>query len=456
MNARTRQPTGAPTKPVKPKTVRYWPGKAPIADDPLESSDSNPSDTEHPTPLDPSDDNEDEDITEAVNQRMVSSTPATSISHTLISKDRRLNRLSQRSQRDEAPSLSRTDSDSVQIRVSTTTLETQGNDGEADASDVEDENALKRRERIREQALLHRTREEASATFAENRKTLEKKRVQDDDDLSGDQNETDQDSEEEDEDESDEEEDEAGYSLRPMLKPIFVPKKHRETVLERDRLIQEQEDAEKERIEKLKERKKESQNLVDELLQKELVEAQAETQILDIDDTDGLDEVAEYEAWKLRELHRIKQYREERDQRDAEMRDIERRRNMTDAEIAAENRSLGLGEKEKVKHAFMQKYYHKGAFYVDDGRIGDALKKTDGDAPTLEDRFDKSALPAVMQVKNFGRAGQTKYTHLLDQDTTNVDSAWSKKSDVNKKMTNRLGGMKSVFEKPTKKRRAGE
>ena len=44
--------------------------------------------------------------------------------------------------------------------------------GEADASDVEDENALKRRERIREQALLHRTREEASAAFAENRKVI--------------------------------------------------------------------------------------------------------------------------------------------------------------------------------------------------------------------------------------------------------------------------------------------
>ena len=64
--------------------------------------------------------------------------------------------------------------------------------------------------------------------------------------------------------------------------------------------------------------------------------------------------------------------------------------------------------KEKKKLKFMQKYYHKGAFYVDDDSIRskDDVRKLDATEATLEDKFDKEMLPAVMQVKNFGRAGR--------------------------------------------------
>jgi hypothetical protein len=54
----------------------------------------------------------------------------------------------------------------------------------------------------------------------------------------------------------------------------------------------------------------------------------------------------------------------------------------------------------------------------------DDLFRRDFGQATLEDHFDKTVLPKVMQVKDFGRAGRTKYTHLVDQDTTEVSHGW--------------------------------
>jgi len=90
---------------------------------------------------------------------------------------------------------------------------------------------------------------------------------------------------------------------------------------------------------------------------------------------------------------------------------------MTEAERRAEDRKkLEEQEKPKPKMLFMQKYYHKGAFYQDQ----EILKNRDFSEPTERDRINKELLPAVMRVKNFGRSGQTKYTHLADQDTSRV------------------------------------
>ena len=58
------------------------------------------------------------------------------------------------------------------------------------------------------------------------------------------------------------------------------------------------------------------------------------------------------------------------------------------------------------------------------------------------------------QVKNFGRSGRTKYTHLVDQDTTSFDSAWAQESAQNTKFfKQKAAGVRDVFDKPTVKKR---
>lgn len=105
----------------------------------------------------------------------------------------------------------------------------------------------------------------------------------------------------------------------------------------------------------------------------------------------------------------------------------------------------------KGKYKFLQKYYHRGAFYLNQE---DDVYKRDFAQATLEDHFDKTILPKVMQVKNFGRCGRTKYTHLVDQDTTQFDSPWYSDTANNVKFHNeKAGGMKPVFEKPTASKR---
>lgn len=134
------------------------------------------------------------------------------------------------------------------------------------------------------------------------------------------------------------------------------------------------------------------------------------------DDNDDVDEANEFELWKIRELKRIKRDREERALRDKERAEIERRRNLTDAEREYENKMLGSDSTEKVdkrKYAFMQKYYHKGSFFQDND---DTIFKRDFNIAVGEDLWDKSVLPSALQARRgeFGKKGRSKYTHLTD------------------------------------------
>ncbi|KAM7431775.1 Microfibrillar-associated protein 1 [Porites harrisoni] len=269
----------------------------------------------------------------------------------------------------------------------------------------------------------------------------------------------------EDETKSDEEEEEEESSeyeeytdseeeANPRLKPVFVRKSDRVTVQEREKMELDQERKKVEKKKNAEERTKISRKLVEELLRKELQEEQEVDDIEDIIITDDEDDEEEYEAWKVRELKRIKRDRDEREQMEKERQEVERLHDLTEDQWRSEvrnNPKVITNKAVKGKYGFLQKYYHRGAFFLNEE---DDVYKRDFAKPTLEDHFDKTVIPKVMQVKNFGRSGRTKYTHLVDQDTTQMDSPWTQDNTLAMKFhTVRAGGSKQTFQRPSKRRK---
>lgn len=269
----------------------------------------------------------------------------------------------------------------------------------------------------------------------------------------------------EDETKSDEEEEEEESSeyeeytdseeeANPRLKPVFVRKSDRITVQEREKMELDRERKEEEKKKTNEERTRTSRKLVEDLLRKELQEKQEVDDVEDVIITDDDDDETEYEAWKLRELKRIKRDRDERDQMEKERQEIERLHNLNEDEWRNEARNnprVITNKAAKGKYKFLQKYYHRGAFFLSDE---DQVYTRDFAKPTLEDHFDKTIIPKVMQVKNFGRSGRTKYTHLVDQDTTQMDSPWTQDNTLAMKFhTVRAGGSKQTFQRPSKRRK---
>ncbi|BBG98203.1 microfibrillar-associated protein-related protein [Prunus dulcis] len=314
------------------------------------------------------------------------------------------------------------------------------------------------RQEAKRQEGLEAEEEDADALEERRRRIKEKLRQREQEEaplLSEDEEEVKEEEEEESEYDTDSEEELTGMV---MLKPVFVPKSERDTIAERERLEAEERALEESRKRNLEERKRETKQIVveeirkDEEIQKGL---EQEANIADIDTDDEVNEAEEYETWKAREIARIKRDREDREAMIKEKEEIERVRNMTEEERREwERKHPKAAPRPKQKWRFMQKYYHKGAFFQSEPDDYAATVGTDGiytrdfSSPTGEDKMDKTILPKVMQVKHFGRSGRTKWTHLVNEDTTDWNNPWTYNDPLRAKYNAKMAGMNTPIVKP--------
>ncbi|EOD10542.1 hypothetical protein EMIHUDRAFT_248351 [Emiliania huxleyi CCMP1516] len=178
------------------------------------------------------------------------------------------------------------------------------------------------------------------------------------------------------------------------------------------------------------------------------------------DDDDEADELEQFQRWKVRKLRPVKREREEARKEEADKAEIERRRKLTDTERAAEDEEFNQGRaghgQEKEQWKFLQRYYHKGAYFQDEDETGNAkmgpVMSQDFGAATGRDAVgDKAAMPAPMQVKNFGHRGAVKWTHL----SAEADALWAADRGLAGKYKQRMAGVKASndFERPAKRKK---
>ena len=252
-------------------------------------------------------------------------------------------------------------------------------------------------------------------------------------------------SEEEDEESSEEEDSSSDDEpKKPMLAPKFISKAQRM----KQQNAQPVKSAEEIAAEEERRRKEKA----DEMLQAQMERDQAaraagkkawddEDNIEEeVDDTDGLDHEAEYAAWKLRELKRVRRDRLAIEEKEKEREEIERRRALTAEEREAEDKAYIEAQKDeqegKGKMAYMQKYFHKGAFFQgdeeQDEEVKAALNRDLAGARFEDETSSKEVLPEYMRIRDMsklGKKGRTKYSDLKSEDTGRWGSYESKKKD---------------------------
>ncbi|KAF2451793.1 hypothetical protein P171DRAFT_346407 [Karstenula rhodostoma CBS 690.94] len=214
---------------------------------------------------------------------------------------------------------------------------------------------------------------------------------------------------------------------KKLLRPVFLKKGQRDKVAVHVKTAEEVAAEEEQR------RQEQTKALVQEQIEQRAAAKAAgkkdwdddveEADINAVDDTDNLDPEAEYAAWRLREFKRIKRERLAIEEAEAERAEIERRRNLTEAERDAEDREYIEKQKEergdRGQMQFMQKYFHKGAFFQEDlAELG--LDKRNLMGARFEDQTDRQVLPEYMQIRDMtklGKKGRTRYRDMKSEDT---------------------------------------
>ena len=233
------------------------------------------------------------------------------------------------------------------------------------------------------------------------------------------------------EEESSSEEEEAPRRILP--RPTFVKKDQRNAKAPTGKLAT---DTAAEAETHKAQRREKADSLIRDHLEKEAIARSSRNRAWDadepdeageegaIDDTDGIDPEAEYTAWKLRELKRVKREREAIETAEREREEIERRRNLTVEEREREDSAFIAKQREEkdVTHGqtgFMQRYFHKGAFYRE-GLEASGLDKRNIMGRRFVDEVDRETLPEYMQVRDMtkiGKKGRTRYRDLRSEDT---------------------------------------
>ncbi|PNS19217.1 hypothetical protein CAC42_2394 [Sphaceloma murrayae] len=146
----------------------------------------------------------------------------------------------------------------------------------------------------------------------------------------------------------------------------------------------------------------------------------------DVDDRDGVDPEAEHAAWKLRELKRVKRERETIEVAEKEREEVERRRGLTQEERDREDKEWIDKQKEEKegrgKMSYMQKYFHKGAFFQEDGdeEVKEAKRRDVAGRRFEDEAANRELLPQYMQIRDMtklGKKGRTRYKDMKAEDT---------------------------------------